>query len=207
MACLLMGFMIYGEIGRAAGIAMVTLLLLYVFLQYRMAMKGEIEVEEDSLQEFKNAFQPYILLAIGLAGVAIGAEFLVRGAKESASIIGVPEAVIALSIIALGTSLPELSTCISAVRKGHSDIVLGNIIGSNVFNILMILGVTAAIKPIAEGSFAPQLVSLDIWVTVLVSVIFTLLIVFFKKIGRVVGMVFCGAYIVYNIYIYAIYIS
>jgi len=71
----------------------------------------------------------------------------------------------------------------------------------------MILGFTAAIKPIAEGSFAPQLVNLDIWVTVLVSVIFALLIVFFKKIGRFAGIVFCGAYIVYNIYIYAIYIT
>jgi len=205
---LLAFLMQYGEIGRMAGFAMIVILGAYVFLQYRMAKEGEeIPIEAEDVAEFAKPIFAYGFLLLGLMAIAGGAEFLVRGAKESASIIGVPEAVIALSIIALGTSLPELSTCVSAVRKGHSDIVLGNIIGSNVFNILMILGVTAAIKPIAEGSFAPQLVSLDIWVMVLVSVIFTLLLVFFKKIGRVAGMVFCSAYIVYNVYIYAIYIS
>jgi len=205
---LLAFLMQYGEIGRLAGFGMIAILAAYVFFQYKMAENGEEEhLSEDDENAFAKPIYAYGFLLLGLVAIAGGAEFLVRGAKESAGIIGVPEAVIALRIIALGTSLPELSTCVSAVRKGHSDIVLGNIIGSNVFNILMILGVTAAVKPIAEGSFAPQLVSLDIWVTVLVSVIFALLVVLFKKIGRVVGFVFCGAYIVYNIYIYAIYIT
>ncbi len=204
---LLAFLMQYGEIGHLAGFGMIAILAAYVFFQYKMAESGEHEsLSEEDEKAFAKPIYAYGFLLLGLVAIASGAEFLVRGAKESASIIGVPEAVIALSIIALGTSLPELSTCVSAVRKGHSDIVLGNIIGSNVFNILMILGVTAAVKPIAEGSFAPQLVNFDIWITVLVSVIFALLIVLFKRIGRVAGFVFCAAYIVYNIYIYAIYI-
>ena len=203
---LLAFLMQYGEIGRLAGFAMIVILGAYVFFQYKMAEdEGEDALTEDDENAFAKPAHAYGFLLLGLLAIAAGAEFLVQGAKESAGIIGVPEAVIALSIIALGTSLPELSTCVSAVRKGHNDIVLGNIVGSNVFNILMILGVTAAVKPIAEGSFAPQLVNLDIWVTALVSVIFALLIVFYKKIGRVAGVVFCGAYIVYNVYIYAIY--
>jgi len=205
---LLAFIMHYGEIGRMAGFFMIAVLFGYVFLQYKMAKAdGDVPMEAEDIPSFSRAIYAYAFLLLGLVAIAGGAEFLVRGASASATIIGVPEAVIALSIIALGTSLPELSTCVVAVRKGHSDIVLGNIIGSNVFNILMILGFTAIVKPIASGSFAPQLVNFDIWITVLVSVIFTLLIVLFKKIGRVVGFAFCAAYIIYNIYIYAIYIN
>ncbi len=208
LATALLAFLMqYGEIGRIAGFAMIFFLGAYVFFQYKMAEGQEQqELSEEDEQAFEKPLYAYGFLLLGLITIAGGAEFLVRGAKESATIIGVPEAVIALSIIALGTSLPELSTCISAVRKGHSDIVLGNIIGSNVFNILMILGVTSLVKPIAAGSFAVQLVNFDIWITVLISVIFSLLLVFLGKIGRSTGFILFSAYIVYNIYIYAIYI-
>ena len=205
---LLAFFMQYGEISRFAGFVMLLILFSYVFYQYRAAKKtDDIPEEAEDVPQYKKPIYAYGFLLLGLVAIAAGAEFLVRGAKESASIIGVPEAVIALSIIAFGTSLPELSTCVAAVRKGHNDIVLGNIIGSNVFNILMILGFTALAKPIAEGSFAPQLVNLDIWVTALVSVVFSLMILMFGKIGRFTGIVFCIAYIVYNIFIYALYVQ
>lgn len=205
---LLAFLMQYGVIDRIAGFAMIGILFGYVYLQYKMAKAGdEVPMEAEEIPSYSKPIFAYVFLLLGLVAIAGGAEFLVRGASASASIIGVPEAVIALSIIALGTSLPELSTCVIAVRKGHSDIVLGNIIGSNVFNILMILGFTAIVKPIAQGSFAPQLVNFDIWITVIVSVIFALMIILFKKIGRIAGLVFCAAYIVYNVYIYAIYIG
>lgn len=206
LATSLLAFLMqYGEIGRLAGFAMVLILSGYVFYQYKTIDESDpLPAEAEDVTDYDKPIFAYGFLFLGLIAIAGGAEFLVRGAKESAGIIGVPEAVIALSIIALGTSLPELTTCISAVRKGHSDIVLGNIIGSNVFNILMILGVTSLVKPIAEGAFSHQLVNLDIWITVLVSVIFTLLLLFFGKIGRFAGFVFCAAYIVYNVYIYAI---
>lgn len=205
---LLAFLMQYGSISRLAGFAMLVILFAYVFMQYRWAkLSDDIPAEIDDVVAYKKPIFAYVFLFLGLVLIAGGAEFLVRGARESATIIGVPEAVIALSIIALGTSLPELSTCIIAVRKGQSDIVLGNIIGSNVFNILTILGFTAVVKPIAQGSFAPQLANLDIWITALVSVLFALMIVCFGKISRPAGFVFCGAYVVYNIYIYAMYIG
>jgi len=193
-----------GDIGRLAGLGMVVLLLSYIFLQYKMSLRGEIPAENEEPEEsnFSYPWQPYLFLLLGLIAVAGGAEFLVRGAKVSARLLEVPEAVIALSIIAFGTSLPELSTCIIAARKGFSEIVLGNIIGSNVFNILMIIGLTAIIKPIAENSYEQQLVDFDIWVVVAVSVIFSLILIFYNKITRPIGIVFMALYALYNIYIY-----
>ena len=201
---LLMGLMLHGEIGRAAGFAMVTILLGYVFMQYRMAMKGEIEIDEEELQDFKHPAQPYVFLVLGLIGVALGAEVLVRGASQSAGILGVPEDVIALSIIAFGTSLPELSTSIIGARRGHSAMALGNIVGSNVFNVLMIIGITAMVKPIAQDSYAHQLIDFDIWFMLAVSLGFAALALGYKKITRPVGLVFLGLYVAYTIYIYAI---
>lgn len=201
---LLMGLMLYGEIGRVAGFAMVAVLLAYVFMQYRMAMKGEIEVDTEEVQTFKHPAQPYIFLALGLVGVALGAEVLVRGASQSAGMLGIPEDVIALSIIAFGTSLPELSTSIISARKGHSEMALGNIVGSNVFNVLMIIGITAMVKPIAQESYAAQLIEFDVWFMLFVSVVFAALVLGYKKITKPIGIVFIGAYALYTIYIYAI---
>lgn len=195
----------YGAINRIAGLAMILMLVGYVLLQYRMAARGELPLEAEEDPEFSSPLVAYGLLLLGLVAIAIGAEFLVQGAKTTALALGVPEAVIALSIIACGTSLPELSTSVIAVRKGHTEITLGNIIGSNVFNILVILGFTALAKPISHGAFAPQLVSFDIWVVVAVTLIFTFLIMFTGKITRTAGIAFCLSYVVYNVYIYAIY--
>ena len=194
-----------GDIGRIAGACMIILLLSYIFLQYKMALSGEIDAENDEEEpEYKRAFEPYLFLIFGLASVALGAEFLVRGAQVAAEVLSVPEAVIALSIIALGTSLPELSTCIIAARRGQTEMVIGNIIGSNVFNILMILGITAMIKPIAQGTYDPQLADFDIWVVVAVSLIFSLLLIFYNKITKPIGYLFLLSYVLYNIYIYTL---
>ena len=210
MGCtvLLTGTLLYGEVGRLAGLAMVVLLAGYVFFQYKMAEAGESAPEDDTeMPGFSSQAAAFGFLILGLIAISAGAEFLVRGAKISAAMIGVPDAVIALSIIALGTSLPELTTSVIAGRKGHTDLILGNIIGSNVFNILMIIGVTALLKPLAQGSFATQLVEFDIWVVLAVSAIFSALLLFYNKITRPIGIVFVSAYILYNIYIYAIYIA
>ena len=204
---LLTGALIYGQITTLMGYSMIVFLLAYIGFQYFLAASGKEAPEDIEAPEFKHYLMPYMFLIGGLIAIAVGAEFLVRGAKLSASVIGVPEDVIALSVIAFGTSLPELSTCIIAARKGLNDMVFGNIIGSNVFNILMILGVTAAIKPIAAGTFSPQLVEFDIWVTLGVSIIFALLVLIARQIHRAVGWVFFTCYIAYITYIYAIYLA
>ncbi len=203
----LAGLMIFGEINRIAGMILIALLLLYVFWQYVMAMRGQIPIEEVEEPEFKSVPASLFFLILGLIFIALGAEFLVRGAKVGAFVMGVPEAVIGLSIIAIGTSLPELSTCIIAARKHQSDLILGNIIGSNVFNIMMILGATASIKPIVMSELAPQLLSLDIWITLGISVLFALLLLLYRKVTKPIGLLFLGSYAVYIIMIYALYMA
>lgn len=197
-----------GGISRLTGFGMVAILGTYIFIQYKAVgsfkndtSEGEgVSAAETPL--FKNDFVAYGTLLLGLVCISVGAEFLVKGAKVSAGLIGVPESIIALSIIAFGTSLPELTTSIIAARKGHSEMVIGNIIGSNVFNILMILGFASLIKPIASGSFSPQILNFDVWITLLVSFSLVLVLLIFGRIGRVTGILFFLSYIAYNIYIY-----
>lgn len=204
---LMMAFMFYGAISQLAGTAMIVILLAYVLWQYAMASKGKIEVEEIEDPDYKNFFHGFLFLVLGLGAIALGAEFLVRGAKVSATIIGVPEDVIGLSVIAIGTSLPELSTCIIAAMKKQSDIIIGNILGSNVFNILMIIGATAMVKPIANDAIAPQVLTLDIWVMLGVSLLFVVLLLFYKKITKPIGAIFFAAYVFYIGLIYALYLN
>lgn len=204
---LMMALMFHGSISQLGGIAMIVILIIYVLWQYAMATKGKIEVEEIDDPEYKNIFQGIVFLLLGLFTISLGAEFLVRGAKVSATIIGVPEDVIGLSVIAFGTSLPELSTCVIAAMKRQSDIIIGNILGSNVFNILMIIGATASVKSISQSAIAPQVLSLDIWVMFGVSALFSLILLFYKKINKSIGTIFVAGYIFYIGLIYALYLS
>ncbi len=204
---LMIALMLRGSISQVGGLAMIVVLIAYVVWQYTMASKGKIEVEDIEDPNYKNFFHGLMFLLLGLGAIAAGAEFLVRGAKVSATIIGVPEDVIGLSIIAIGTSLPELSTCIIAAMKRQSDIIIGNILGSNVFNILMIIGATAMIKPIAKDAIAPQVISLDIWIMFGVSLLFSIILMFYKKITKPIGAIFVAGYIFYIGLIYALYLS
>lgn len=194
-----------GDIGRMAGLVMIIVLCLYIIWQYHMARRGEIPIEEiEEGGKHKNLPAALAFLLSGLIFIALGAEFLVRGAKVTATVIGVPEDIIGLSIIALGTSLPELSTCIIAARRKQADIVLGNIIGSNVFNILMIIGITALVKPIDMALVSDNLIAFDIWAVLLISLVFSLLLLFYRKINRFIGVTFVMIYLVYMIGIYTL---
>lgn len=201
--------LVHGVIGPGAGAGMLALLVAYVIYQYRAASKtvvidDAVNAHKPSDKDLRGAL---LFLLLGLICIAIGAEFLVRGAGIGATALGVPEAVIALSLIAFGTSLPELSTSIIAARKGHSEMMLGNIVGSNVFNILMIMGVAGLVRTINADDFAAQLVDFDIWVTFAVSIVFAGLLFMTGKMGRLAGALFLAFYVLYNIYIYAIYMG
>lgn len=204
---LMIGLMLHGAISQVGGGMMIAVLFAYIAWQYMMARKGAIEVEEIEDPKYKNLFQGFIVLLLGLGAIALGAEFLIRGAKVSAGIIGVPEDVIGLSVIALGTSLPELSTCVIGALKKQSDLVIGNILGSNVFNILMIVGVAALIKPIDQSAIAPQLVSLDMWVMFGVTALLSAILLTFKKINKPIGILFLAGYVFYIGLIYALYLK
>ncbi len=204
---LMVGLMLYGHISQLTGGLMLVALVLYLLWQYSMVSKGKIESSDIEVPDFKNLGHGLLFLILGMLAIALGAEFLVRGAKVSAEIIGVPEDVIGLSVIALGTSLPELSTCIIAAMKRQSDIVIGNILGSNFFNIMMIIGVTALIKPIQNSDIAHQVVTLDIWVMLGITLLFTAILMFVKQFNRFIGIIFISGYVVYIGLIYAIYLS
>ena len=197
--------MLTDHLDRWIGLSLFLLLLVYTYVKYRLAVKAaeddknagkdsSAEQEDTAFESMKKAL---LFLLAGLVIISFGADLLVRGSVVTARLLGVPELVIGLSMIAIGTSLPELSTCFAAAKKGHTDVVLGNIIGSNIFNILMIIGICIFLKPIAMSDIDSRAVTLDVWVTLGVMVLFSLWIMFFRKIGKISGSVFVLFYIVY----------
>ena len=133
----------------------------------------------------------------GLALVIIGARILVPAASEIAVRLSVPEDVIAATMVAFGTSLPELATAIVAGIRNHTDVTLGNVIGSNIFNILLIIGVLAMITPF---HVAAEVMAFDIWVMAGVSLLIVPVMITGRRIGRVGGLVFLVLYAVFIVY-------
>jgi cation:H+ antiporter len=141
-----------------------------------------------------------VFIVLGLAGLALGAELTVRGAVVIGEKIGMSEAVIGLTIVAIGTSLPELVTCVVAAVKGHNDISIGNLVGSNVFNTLLVTGTAGVVRPF--DITARLAGGIDYWIMIGVSVAFALIALLGKcVIGRIGGAVlFCG-YVAYLVYL------
>lgn len=144
----------------------------------------------------KHGTKHIIFVVIGLAGLALGAEMTVRGAVVIGEQIGLSEAVIGLTIVAFGTSLPELATCVVASIKAQHDISIGNLVGSNIFNTLLVTGTAGTIRPfeIAERLGAGS----DYWIMIAVSVAFAVFAVVGRRtISRLAGSVLLIIYIVY----------
>ncbi len=140
-----------------------------------------------------------LLIMLGAIALPLGADLVVEGGVGLASSWGVSEAVIGLSLIALGTSLPELSTTIIAALHKSSDVAIGNVVGSNLFNILAILGITAMLTDIPVD---PQFLRFDLWVMFAATILLWIFVLAKKTIGRVTGVFFLAAYFSY---LYAIY--
>lgn len=134
------------------------------------------------------------LACAGIAGLAVGARLLVDSAVETAKLLGVSDAVIGLTVVALGTSLPELATSLTAARKAESDIAMGNVVGSNLLNILGILGVAPLIRPI-EGA---GIHALDLAVMAGLALLLPVMGWRRGRVGRGWGVVLCGVYVGYN---------
>jgi cation:H+ antiporter len=126
---------------------LILLLSFAVFLYYLFVSaqktKGAAKVEQTSISRGR----AFVLTGSGFAGLIVGGHLTVRGASELALSFGVSETLVALTIVAIGTSLPELAAAVTAARKGHTDLAIGNVVGSTVFNILLVLGLTATISP------------------------------------------------------------
>lgn len=141
---LLLGFGIYGGIPRWAGILFLAFLVVYTLLAIRTATPDE---NSETVMKSYTLTGAFGRVVIGLAGLVVGSDCFVSSATDVAAMLGVSEAVIGLTIVAGGTSLPELATSVVAARKGQSAIAMGNVIGSCVYNILLIIGVTGVIAP------------------------------------------------------------
>ena len=135
-----------------------------------------------------------LLIVIGLVALLGGAEMLVEAAITLARAYGVSELIIGLSLIALGTSLPEVVMAVVASLKKQSEMVIGNIVGSNIFNLLFILGVTAILKPIPVS---PRVLTTDLWIMLAATLLLAVLLLQRANIGRLLGLLMLGAYCVY----------
>jgi cation:H+ antiporter len=202
-AVILVALGIYGQIEWWHGIIMVALLLIYLGATYLNDKKDQAsrklhEQEVEELEELESAptSVPLIFLftALGLVGLVVGADLMVKGAIGIAESFGVPETVIGLTIVALGTSLPELAaTAVAAYRK-HTDVAIANVLGSCVFNVLSILGITSMVSTLVVE---PDIRNIDLWVMLAATLFVTVMLLKNCKIGRATGAVLILAYVAY----------
>lgn len=148
---------VFKTFSRWSGITLLVLFVVYMIISTIQAKKAPAEPEEASEESEENKkanpfWKDIILLIIGAALIAVGANLLVDNGTYIAEAVGVPQSVIALTFVALGTSLPELVTAITALAKGHSDLSLGNVIGANLFNLVLVSGMAITINPFAVPS-------------------------------------------------------
>jgi cation:H+ antiporter len=188
-----------GQLSTLAGLFFVLLLAAYlVYLIYSdRKANGQAAVDEDDDELPKPSKSVWLDIGMvvgGIIAVVAGGKLLVDGAIVTAQAFNVSDEVIGLTLVAIGTSLPELATSIMAALRKHSDIALGNVLGSNVYNILGIGGITALIQPIPVSS---HMVNVDIPVMIAVSLALFLLAVLMRRFARGVGFAFLAGYAVY----------
>ena len=158
------------------------------------AHRVDIEHEgDDAIAHPKSIKMDLLLIGLGIAGLGLGAKGLVWGASELAIMVGVPAGVVGTTIVAFGTSLPELAATVRAAMSKESDMAVGNVVGSNIFNLLSVLGITALIQPLTT----PSEMSLDIWMMLAVSTFLVILVLFRPALGRFLGTLFVLGYVAY----------
>lgn len=196
LLCITVGFCLlslFQIIDRPVALCMVMLIIGYVVYLYRdetsHADSLSPETEPEGYLSESGILMASLFMLAGIAAVVWGADLLVDGAVKMATLFGVPEAVIGLTVVAIGTSLPELVICVFAAYRGQSDVAVGNILGSNISNILLILGVTGLIKPLPID---PHIAHVDVWIMLLV----TGLAVYFLRNGNQISRLTGGAFVI-----------
>jgi len=175
------------------------LLIGFLWLSARRAMRSRAEesivpIDDDIPVMRGSIWIAAAALLLGLVGLPVSAHLTVDGASSVARVWGVSDAVIGLTIVAIGTSLPELATTVMAAIRQHGALALGNVLGSNMFNILAIIGITAMVTPIDIPS---EILRLDIWIMLAATLVLVPFVVWEVPIGRVAGVVFLCAYAAY----------
>lgn len=188
-----------GTIAFWQGLLLTLTLAVIVFLAYKRAKTGGEEAADEALEEYeenmpKTKWLSFLFIALGLAGLIGGSRLLVFGAVDIAVAAGVSEEIIGLTLVALGTSLPELATSLIAAIRKHGDVAIGNVLGSNLFNITGIIGVTAMIQPLDAPT---QILHFDLFLMLAASIGLIAVFYFKKPISRPVGALLIAAYVAY----------
>ncbi|MFN4288756.1 MAG: calcium/sodium antiporter [Brevundimonas sp.] len=187
-ALILVPLFLGGQLGRAAGAALVALLVAYLVWSYLRPGDG---AGDEAQGRARSLWLSGLWVVLGLAALMLGARALVSGAVAVARDFGVSEAFIGLTIVAIGTSLPELATSMIAALRRQSAIAIGNIVGSNIFNVLGILGVTAMVAPIPVAS---RFLVLDLPVMIAATLLLACLLLLNRGAGRSWGLILLVAY-------------
>lgn len=191
----LLGILLFdGNLSRLEALLLLLLLVAYMFLLIRSALKNRVEAEETKVLSWAKSI---VFIVLGMAAIIGGGQLVVNSAKTIAMALGMSETLVGLTVVAIGTSLPELVTSVVAARKGDSGIAMGNVIGSNLFNILFILGMAGVIKPLtADAAFF-----IDTGILLGISALMLLFAFTKRKISRVEGITCVLIYVAYTAYI------
>ena len=184
----------FNTLTRSDGFALIAFFIIFLYYTFGIAQKGSADQEQIAIKTY-SGWTSASLIVLGFSGLVIGGQWIVDGATAIAASFGLSDALIGLTIVAIGTSLPELATSAVAAYKKNSDIAVGNVVGSNIFNIFWILGISSIIKPLP---FAPEL-NFDLWVVVGASVLLFLWMFLGKRhtLERWQGAIFIALYIAY----------
>jgi cation:H+ antiporter len=199
---LLIGFCFLGPLQVWTGVVLLGLLALMLADMVREGRRGQVDLPDEIAEA--NPAQPLwrilLFLGLGLAGLPLGADLLIDGAVSIATRLGISEAVIGLTLVAVGTSLPELATTVMAALRNQVDVAFGNVVGSNLFNILGILGVTSLFGPIA---IEPQFLARDLWVMLAAALLLAPVVFRHWRVTRIGGVGFLLAYAGYTWVLFA----
>ncbi len=189
-----------GTLDMIEGVIFVVWLLVFMFWLIRKSGKTEAALAEEEIKNERmgSVYRNLLFLGLSCFGLIVGADYFLSGATQIAINFQVPDRIIAVTIVALGTSLPEVITSVVAAYRKHTDIAIGNLVGSCIYNLLGILGVTAIVKSIAIN---PTMMNIDYWWMIGVSVAMFPIMIIFKKFNRLSGIFFLSIYVVYILFV------
>ena len=183
-------------INRTEGIILFAGLMAYLGFLVYSAVKGRTGLPGDEEIKTMSPLKSVFYTALGIAGIVVGGDLVVDSASDIAAAFGLSQTIIGLTILAVGTSLPELVTSLVATRKGENDLAMGNVIGSNIFNILAVLGLSAAVSPVKVSGFSV----IDLSLFIGFCLIIYLVTYFRNKIERLPGILMVLTYLGYMTY-------
>ena len=193
---------LFGQLSRLCGIILLIIIVAYVYRLVQEARKDK-EAMSEEIEVKLSMPKAFIYIIIGIApsttksGIIIGSDLVVDGASFIASAFGLSDVLIGLTIVAIGTSLPELVTSVTALKKGDNGIVIGNVLGSNIFNILFILGISSAIMPLP---IAPEMVT-DIALMTVITIIGAIFAYSQNEVDKKEGAILVALFILYMAFV------